>query len=400
MAQGQQGPLPAKARAVSVTFQQLCGFVAIRQTQDSDEVLRKLLLHCFELYPAERFSSPARFAALIDDRFGLQFTDARIQAALDSCRGRTELIRTAEGVYGLTPKIQSEVRRRVLEATELEERVRTKWIAEVSSIIPDITSEVAWSAFQVYVGRMFRQHGLQTLSLVDPSIEVPTEFQASVRGMLSDSVKLAPAEHREALGNLLEAFFLGIASDPDRVAYVVQIADSLVSYYSLTVQPEVADHLRSQLRPLVLFLDTNVLFGLIGLDDAPHVVVAQELIKLISEHQLPFRLRYHTSTERELRQTLEASVGRLLGYRWSPHISRLAAKLPQVSTIQRLYHERNAAVSITPETFFAPFEHVDVLVQEAGIKVYREPSETARAYLRSNCRLRLILKEVRSTEIL
>jgi hypothetical protein len=177
---------------------------------------------------------------------------------------------------------------------------------------------------------------------------------------------------------MIEAFFARVSGDQDRIAYIVQLADSVVSYYSLTVRDDIADQLRRGLKPLVLFLDTNVLFGLIGLDDGPQVEVSHELVQVVGQFRLPFRLRYHSRTEQELRKTFDSAVGRVLGRRWPPQISRAVAKMPQISTIQRLYHERNAELSLSPETFFSPYKHVDVLIQEQGIQLYRDPTDLNR----------------------
>ena len=54
---------------------------------------------------------------------------------------------------------------------------------------------------------------------------------------------------------------------------------------------------------------------------------------------------------------------------------RAAASSPRVSTIQRLFHEHNAERPITAESFFKPYEHLDVLIQEKGIRVYREAGQ-------------------------
>jgi hypothetical protein len=43
-----------------------------------------------------------------------------------------------------------------------------------------------------------------------------------------------------------------------------------------------------------------------------------------------------------------------------------------VASIQRLYHQRNAEHPITPDSFFKPYEHIDVLVQDKGLSLYRD----------------------------
>ena len=172
----------------------------------------------------------------------------------------------------------------------------------------------------------------------------------------------------------ISEFLLNASKDADRSAYIAKLADCTVSYYSLAVPPDVVEQLRSKLKPLTVFLDTNVLFGLVGLDDRPLVELSHELVALIRSEKLPLKLRYHSSTEKELVSTFATVTSRLKGSVWSAVVSRNAARSSRLSTIQRLYHERNAEQPVTPETFFKPYEHIDVLIQEQGISLYREPS--------------------------
>jgi hypothetical protein len=103
--------------------------------------------------------------------------------------------------------------------------------------------------------------------------------------------------------------------------------------------------------------------------------VSHELVEVGCNENLPFRLRYHEATNHELRTTFDAAVSKLTSSAWSPGISRAAAKSRRVSTVQRLYHERNAEQPISAESFFKPFQHLDVLIQEKGIKLYRDSTQ-------------------------
>src|SRR5687768_9036592 len=95
---------------ISVSFEQLCAFVAIRKTQDTDEVIRQLLLHVLELFPDIEFHDAEDFQQVIATALGLDLTSMRIQGAIDSCLGRGELLRKKNGILLLKPEVQSEIR--------------------------------------------------------------------------------------------------------------------------------------------------------------------------------------------------------------------------------------------------------------------------------------------------
>ena len=73
-----------------------------------------------------------------------------------------------------------------------------------------------------------------------------------------------------------------------------------------------AAHLRADLRPLTLFLDTNFLFGILHLHVHPQVGVSNELVRAIPKHSLPFELCYHPRTLREIQSSVHY-YGDLLG---------------------------------------------------------------------------------------
>jgi hypothetical protein len=357
----------------NVSFEQLCAFIAIRGTQDADESLRHLILHLIALFPSREFRTASDVKDEIAASLGVDLSEARVQHAIDGCLGRSQLRRTREGRLVLGTKEETEIQRRIEEASALEARVRDAWLREVAAVAPEITAEVAWAVLHDYLTQLFRQHGLHTMALIDPTIEAPPELETSQRTLILRAVEAhASKEHKALLFSLIELFFQGIGANPDKIAFIVHLADSVVSYYALVVDPDIATRLRAELKPLTLFVDTNVLFGLIGLDDGPQVDISHELVDVVEQHKLPLRLRYHAETEIELRNTFDAATSRLMGMRWSPQISRAASKARNVSTIQRLYHERNAARPLTAETFFEPYRHLDVLIQEKGIKIYRE----------------------------
>lgn len=366
----------ARPRVVSLAFERLAGFIAIRQTQREDEVLRELLCHV-AIAAQQALPAARAFAEILDTQYGLRVTELRIQTQLDRAVTAGELSKTVSGAYTVSLEKRAALLKRIEDARALEVRVREQWIAASKETSPSIDPAQAWRALEAYLTRAFRQHGIQTIALIDPSLEVPEEHQASLRAMLRDALdSVCEPTQRPMVEHAISDFLLNASRNADRSAFIARLADCTVSYYSLTVPPDVAQHLKTNLHPLVVFLDTNVLFGLIGLDDGPLADVSSELTSLVVSERLPLRLKYHSSTAEELRRTFDTIVAHLKGSTWSPSISRGAAKSSRVSTIQRIYHERNAEQPISPESFFKPFEHMDVLLADKGVGLYRDAAAT------------------------
>src|SRR5258707_282094 len=71
-----------KTRNFSLTFEQMCNFAAIAQTQDADETLRQLIQLCLVILPDEKFQSTSQIVEAMT-LFGLQFPEYQVQAGLD-----------------------------------------------------------------------------------------------------------------------------------------------------------------------------------------------------------------------------------------------------------------------------------------------------------------------------
>ncbi len=152
---------------------------------------------------------------------------------------------------------------------------------------------------------------------------------------------------------------------------MVECADGAFNYFSLAVSPEVAARFREKLSPLVLFCDTNFLFGILDIHVHPLVEVSNHLLRVIADHKLPFRLRYHEATLREIQATIAHYGGQLREHRWSQSLSRAAITTSFISGIELKYHQQNAKIGMDVDSFLRPYQHVDVLLKAQGIDVYK-----------------------------
>ena len=128
-------------------------------------------------------------------------------------------------------------------------------------------------------GGAIRRHGIQAVALMDPEAEIAREHHASLTTHLGSVTREVFQEaDRAAAGEAISSFISTVRSDGRRGEYIAQLADGAFNYFSLTVAPEVSEKLRGKLNKLVLFLDTNFLFGILQLHANPQVDVSTELM--------------------------------------------------------------------------------------------------------------------------
>ena len=153
--------------------------------------------------------------------------------------------------------------------------------------------------------------------------------------------------------------------------YKRQLADAAFNFYTLEIPTELSEYLRQHLHELTLFLDTNFLFGILDLHYNTQVTVSYNLLQAINRYKLPFKLRFHSETKKEMYTTI-CYYGDILRSRdWSTSLSRAASTSCNLSGIEQKFHERNAKYKIDVEEFLRPYEHFDSFLAEKNIKIFR-----------------------------
>jgi hypothetical protein len=366
---------PVRVNNFSLAFREMCHFVAISDTKSAAETIQRLVLQCFVILPDERFDNATQVAEALDTLFGLRVPESEVQSALDRLLATNQLTKPNNTNIVVPAKTRQALEGCIQEARALEARVKNTWLAEITANQPNLAQDDAWRSLQGYLAKAFRRHGIQATALLDPSVDADPESTRSLASLLEESVNAVfPGEHHDGASTAIYGFLASAGRDADRAAYIAQLADGAFSYFALTVSEDIAARFRAQLRPLMLLLDTNFLFGILGLSYSPFVDVSNELVEVTRQYSFPFKLRYHDVTKRELVSTFHYYSDRLKERRWSASISRAALSSDRVtgylSGIERVYHKRNAEVGIDVDAFLAPYQHMDILLKDRGIDVY------------------------------
>jgi hypothetical protein len=302
--------------------------------------------------------------------FGIKFPISQIQDALGSLRSGKSITRPLGTNYSIDPNVKTRLEEHIEQARELEERVQREWFTELSNHYPNLEHQVAWKTLRSYAAKAFREHGVQAAALLDPSISRSEEYEDSLTTLLNNTLNRELESHPEVLKwarHAITDFFSNMSGSLNRATYIAQLADGAFNYFSLAIDPRSAKRFRENLSPLTVFLDTNILFSILGLNSEPTDEVANELLRIIQKHEFPFTLCCHEKTVQELRHTIDYYGDRLRGRYWSQHISRAAMRSIHLRGIEQRYHQQNAEQPISVEAFLKPLEHADVLLEQKGI---------------------------------
>lgn len=355
----------------SSVFEQMCSIVAIGKTKTHEDSLSELIIQCLAIFPDEKFISAEELQEVINSFFGLDIVVHEITDAIS--RLEEQGLLTRAGNFVLSDSSRSEVETKINESRALEDSVKEEWQETLSIEFPELAFQDAWKSLKKYLAYAFQRHGIQAVSLLDPAIEIPEEYTTSLSSILTVVIAEYFQESQQIdARNAISEFMATTGNNPTRAKYITQLADGAFIYFNLTIPPEVARNFQAELNPLSIFLDTNFLFGILGIDVGPQVAVSNELINVINDYQLPFKLLAHERTIQELTTSIESKERELNSRNWSISISRAAAQSRYLSGVELMYHQRYAETGIDVESFFAPYKHADLLVSEKGIEIFSD----------------------------
>jgi hypothetical protein len=276
--------------------------------------------------------------------------------------------------YCLEPAALASLKQAIKDSQGLENRVKAAWFKELEITYPNLPNDEAWQVLRAYLCKTFRRHGIQAVALLDPSVETPSEHTDSLTAILHRAVTdhgYSDKGAAYAIERAISDFMAVLGTDTDRARYIAQLADGAFNFYTLEVPDDLSEQLRNQLHELTLFLDTNFLFGILDLHYNTQVQVSHDLLRAIGEHRLPFKLRYHEATYKEMNSTISHYGSILRPRSWSRSLSRAAASSQNLSGIEQKFHERNASGPVDVDEFLRTYHHFDHLLAEKDIKVFR-----------------------------
>lgn len=370
----------------SLAFEQMCGFVAIANTRTIDETLRQLILQCFVILPNERFEHAGQLKDAIEVLFGLGIPEYQVERTLQQLIAENLVQQNPTYAhFVLPPRLQKDLQKHIDEAKALEERVKQEWLKEMLLTFSNLSSDQLWDALRVYLSSAFRRHGIQTVALLDPTVNIAPSHFESLSSLLDNALKevFSPEQYNTARA-AISSFLSTVGEHADRATYIAQLADGAFSYYSLTVSPDVAEQFRKRLNSLTIFLDTNFLFGILDLHVNPLVQISHELLDAVEQDKLPFKLRFHEETEQEMRTTIDHYWDILRTQHWSQKMSQIACSSRYTTGILLKYHQLNAEQGIDVNTFFKRYAHLDVLLKEKNISIYKDRLKAERSQERIN----------------
>ena len=363
-----------------LSLDQIISLVASSDSDTPRETLKHLILQTYLHFPEIRVGDAGEMCQYINDLFSLHVAHHEVETALDQLLKTRGIWASYRNKLGLSIVTQARLRKVLQDAIALQQSVQQKWFNELRTFYTELDKDKMWKALSSYLVQVFRQHSMQAVALLGATTVLPPEQSQKLSELLITTVaKHISQSHRQLAQEALASFLAQLAQDADGASYITQLANASFNYFALNAAPEVAQHLRTKLKNLELFFDTNFLFGILDIHYNPHIRVSRALIKAIIENRFPFRLRYHEATMREMRSTLEHKGNALQqhGNKYNAERSRIIVEQNEygLSGLELQYHKLNMITPLSVDAYLARFSPLQGLLKAQKIEIHRPSAE-------------------------
>lgn len=349
----------------------LCHLVALVRTGKVQSVVERAVALALVIDDVTPLTTVDQVVDVLRTVLGLHLAAPEAATAIEQLVDNGRLLRhPSSGRLVLSATERADIQGRIDAAAELQRRIKASWLEQVAAQGGPLTSidhDLLWVCLTDFLARMFRQHGVNAIAFLtgtdspeDQGFGMHIDAAITQAGLHADR-----ADVRTGIRLFLEHI------DADRARYLAELLDGTFSFFALSVDDLAATYLGGTLPKLDLFLDTNVIFGMFGLHDNPLTEASLELLRIIHDNQLPFTLYYHVRTLDEIRTTLNSAAAELRSRHWSRELSRAIVATRARSGIVLRFHELNSQQTVDPAIFMSRWEHIDVLLEEKGVRIYR-----------------------------
>lgn len=366
----------------SQTFQRMCSMAAISVTSSYMDTLKDLILQILVIFRNDKITNSEKICEIISSFLLIQVPIHQVEYGLEELKKEKNILVREDGSFIPNRENIDQFTNMQSIAASLEREVRENWEKEINDIYPELSFPLLWDSIQNYFMNVFFQHGLHAVRLLNPSIEKTKIDTLNLGELLNESVSNFDYQDRMRAINAIKGFLDSLGSSPKKSQYITQLAEGAYTFFTLTMEPQVADNFRKNLKELTLVVDTNFLYGILGLTISNQVDVSKDLVSLIRSHNFPFTILRHEITDKELIKSVQNYEKKFSLMHWSTSVSNAMLKSKMSSGVELKYHQAFLETKIDVHSYFKNFYHIDELLNDQSIKIYYEDINTAEAQSR------------------
>lgn len=274
---------------------------------------------------------------LIKTEFHLEPLKYEIEEVLETSE---EKILVKDFKYDLTDEARQEVFSRILINEEMEKKREESIcgiICEISDIeLSDVELKIILKEFNSYLHNCFLQFGRSAIDIFLP-------YKTTEEEIYENQLKLS-------LNNLnqpvLESIFKHLVKVyPQKISkkeldYLEVLSDKAEKFFSLGLEEKDYQKIKEfNISDIVIFLDTNILYSILDLNDHPEDLAIKELVNILVNEKLDIKFVYLPSTLNELNKR-KPEFDKIPRTEFSPKQLKTLLSFPELDSFCKKFFEK------------------------------------------------------------
>lgn len=304
----------------------------------------------------------------IEEACGLKQSSEQVRRAIDRLIADGSIIEL-DGVLHLSEEMRERLEVQLSAVSDSEARVRERFLSLASSRNLEISSQELWNTLETEVilptvrlmgARMYAAlklaHGPGAGELETNALNFVSEYDEEVRTLFVDFLDPKDEDTRKyVLRRLSAQYAIDAAALPDDVLSDLGNAEG-------------------RAKRIDVFLDTNVVFSILGLHENPSNDVSVQLLELIEDIRRTTQVRLYVIPEtfREARNTIGDTMESLKEFRGQGNLAAAASRMRTQGLLNRYLKEASLSPrGLTPREFFGPYESdLLTILRRTGVELF------------------------------
>ncbi len=279
------------------------------------DIHRHLVLQAFASSSSDWLSAD-EIIEILDKLFNLSFEPVEIYDALNNLRKHKRIeieTRTTEGknvkIYRIDPYDKIKINDAAEVKKDLRLRVEQEWINQIeNNILRKVTAEerdCLLEDIEIYLGLLAAERGAHSiLSAFGSGQDI---IESILQLEQKPKWKKRDGEYKKLRNDAIQLFLR--EPTENRRKYIVELSESAFFLSLLHIDPDLSDLAKSAFKNKKIFLDSNIIYRLLGLQTEALQGMTQRVVEASKE--LGCSLKVSTLSIRELRVSLDRAVAYL-----------------------------------------------------------------------------------------
>jgi len=316
------------------------------------------------LYRMKKHTTPEELKEFIEAEFGCSISQQEITIIIKGLLRKNSILTSGTNQYFLGVETIKEIETKLLEFQDLESNVITRWEDEIKSdyqldekFIKELSEQL-----KLFCYNLFYLHGVESKKIISSEVSDVTNNDI---GSLINDCNFTTEEIKE-IAKIEYVKFLG-SSDMHNLNYLDYLYNRAISFLSQVCDPEVLKVLKNNLSGTDIYIDTNILFRLIGLQGEKRQKSIEETIKLCS--QFGIKIKVTTRTISEFDHTIERFYKYILANPAPRSMFEVAYQYRNTDNFISIFWKEAHETGIEPKDFYERYRSIDLILKERNIDI-------------------------------